>query len=302
VLIDWFTVAAQVLNFVVLVALLKHFLYGRIIHAMDAREEKVASRLEEAEEQKRQAAQEAESFREKRRELEDKKEDMLDRAKKDAEAQRKEMVGKYRDEVADLRDKWQADLEREQESFFREVREQTLSHVFRISRKAVENLADADLEKQVVPRFLENLQDLKEEDLQGLRTSARESEDGLKVLTRFEMSTGDRKRVTQALHEHLDRELEISYGTSGDVVLGVALVASGHRVAWDLSDYLDELEDSLRSSLEKRSARQEKDGPEQSEGARSGKDRTERTPAEEGGGAEEEGAGKGEKETAEDDE
>ena len=37
-LIDWFTVGAQALNFVVLVWLMKHFLYKPILHAIDTRE------------------------------------------------------------------------------------------------------------------------------------------------------------------------------------------------------------------------------------------------------------------------
>jgi F-type H+-transporting ATPase subunit b len=36
-LIDWFTVGAQVLNFLILVWLLKRFLYGPILDAIDAR-------------------------------------------------------------------------------------------------------------------------------------------------------------------------------------------------------------------------------------------------------------------------
>ncbi len=36
-LIDWFTIIAQIINFLVLVALLKYFLYGRILQAMDRR-------------------------------------------------------------------------------------------------------------------------------------------------------------------------------------------------------------------------------------------------------------------------
>ena len=47
-LIDWFTVCAQIVNFLVLVALLKHFLYGPILRAMDAREQTIAGRLAEA--------------------------------------------------------------------------------------------------------------------------------------------------------------------------------------------------------------------------------------------------------------
>ena len=48
-LIDWFTVVAQIVNFLILVALLKHFLYGPLVRAIDAREERIAARLAEAE-------------------------------------------------------------------------------------------------------------------------------------------------------------------------------------------------------------------------------------------------------------
>ena len=37
-LIDWFTVGAQALNFLILVWLMKRFLYQPILHAIDERE------------------------------------------------------------------------------------------------------------------------------------------------------------------------------------------------------------------------------------------------------------------------
>jgi hypothetical protein len=41
-LIDWFTVGAQIVNFLILVWLLKHFLYKPILNAIDAREKRIA--------------------------------------------------------------------------------------------------------------------------------------------------------------------------------------------------------------------------------------------------------------------
>ncbi len=46
--IDWITVSAQIVNFLILVWLLKHFLYQPIIRAMDRREQRVSERLNEA--------------------------------------------------------------------------------------------------------------------------------------------------------------------------------------------------------------------------------------------------------------
>ena len=47
--IDYFTIIAQIINFLILVFLLRHFLYRPVITAMDEREQKMVSRLKDAE-------------------------------------------------------------------------------------------------------------------------------------------------------------------------------------------------------------------------------------------------------------
>ena len=47
-LFDWFTILAQIVNFLVLVTLMKRFLYGPLIAAIDAREQSIAARIEDA--------------------------------------------------------------------------------------------------------------------------------------------------------------------------------------------------------------------------------------------------------------
>ena len=60
-LIDWFTVAAQALNFVILVWLMKRFLYQPILHAIDEREKLIASELANADKKKAEAKRRATS-------------------------------------------------------------------------------------------------------------------------------------------------------------------------------------------------------------------------------------------------
>ena len=57
-LINWFTVAAQIVNFLILAVLLKRFLYGPIVRAMAAREERIASEMAAAAQKRREAEQE----------------------------------------------------------------------------------------------------------------------------------------------------------------------------------------------------------------------------------------------------
>ena len=64
-LIDWFTVGAQIVNFLILVWLLKHFLYKPILNAIDAREKRIAAELADADTKKADAEKERTDFEDK---------------------------------------------------------------------------------------------------------------------------------------------------------------------------------------------------------------------------------------------
>jgi len=51
-LIDWFTVGAQALNFLILVWLMRRFLYRPILHAIDEREKRIVAELSNADAKK----------------------------------------------------------------------------------------------------------------------------------------------------------------------------------------------------------------------------------------------------------
>ena len=123
-LINWFTVVAQIVNFLILVALLKIFLYDRIIAAMDRREQRIQSRLETAEEKRAEAERERRTYEGRRREMEAKRDEMLKSAREEAEEKREALIGAAREEAEALQKRWRESLEADQEAFLRELREQ----------------------------------------------------------------------------------------------------------------------------------------------------------------------------------
>ncbi|MGQ9873571.1 F0F1 ATP synthase subunit B family protein [Leptodesmis sp.] len=62
-LINWFTVFAQVLNFLILVALLQWFLYQPILKVMQKRQTLIAERWQEAERLQAEAQQALATYR-----------------------------------------------------------------------------------------------------------------------------------------------------------------------------------------------------------------------------------------------
>ena len=79
-LIDWFTVGAQALNFIILVWLLKRFLYKPILDAIDAREKRIAAELADADAKKAEAKKERDEFQHKNEEFDEQRAALLRKA------------------------------------------------------------------------------------------------------------------------------------------------------------------------------------------------------------------------------
>lgn len=143
--IDVLTLIAQIINFVILVVLLKYFLYNRIVKVMDERKEKIISQLKDADQKKQEAEQEAESYRKKLKELDDKYEEMLSKAHEEVESQRKELLKKAHGEIREAQVKWYEAIQHERQLFMNDIRQQAGKEVCAVARRALADLADADL-------------------------------------------------------------------------------------------------------------------------------------------------------------
>ncbi|MEO7877391.1 MAG: F0F1 ATP synthase subunit B, partial [Dokdonella sp.] len=91
-LIDWFTVGAQALNFVVLVWLMKHFLYEPIINAIDAREKLIADTLADATAKQADAAKDRDDFQKKSATFDQQRAALMSKATDEAEAERQHLL------------------------------------------------------------------------------------------------------------------------------------------------------------------------------------------------------------------
>src|SRR5690606_10048185 len=122
-LIDWLTVIAQALNFLILVWLLKRFLYKPILNAIDAREKKVADELADADAKEAKAEKEKEEFRRKNEEFDQQRAALMNKAKDEAQAERQRLFEEVRKEASDLRTKQQEALKNDKENL-----NQAISH------------------------------------------------------------------------------------------------------------------------------------------------------------------------------
>ncbi len=249
-LIDWFTVVAQIVNFLILVALLKHFFYDRIIQAMEKREERIQNRLREAEQREKNAEQEAESYRDKQAEIEHQRKEKMEQAKEKAEEQRKKLTQEARKEVDNLRKKWKDGIQKEKEAFVHDLRRMAAREVFAIAREALGNLADLEVEEQVSGVFIKRMKEMDKKDLEEIAQSLQESNRPAVVRSGFEISTQMRRKIRQAVHRHIADGVDVEYETAPDLLPGIELKTRGRKLDWSLEAYLSDLEEAALDMLD----------------------------------------------------
>jgi F-type H+-transporting ATPase subunit b len=243
-LIDWFTVAAQIVNFLALVWLLKRFLYGRVLRAIESRESRIVASMTEAEAKEKEAGRQQALYESKVRDIEEQRESALAEAKLDAEKQRAAMLEKAHEKIRLLEAAWREELERGRNAFLADLRRRAATEVLAIARRTVADLACVDVQQSAVKVFLDKLRAMDREAWKGLAGGE------MLVRTAFELPADMQAEIRRTIEDQLKEPVRLQFENAPGIGLGLELRGNGRRIGWNSESYLEALEEDLRRALE----------------------------------------------------
>jgi F-type H+-transporting ATPase subunit b len=251
VLIDWFTVAAQLLNFVILVWLMKRFLYQPVLDAIATREQKIAKELADATQTQTQADQQQDEFQKKNKAFDEQRAELLQQARDEARAERERLQAEAREaQDAATAKRAKAQLA-ELQQLHADITRDTQQQVFDIARRVLGELAGVSLEQRACEVFLQELQALDGTALATLAAAlkaATEDEPAL-VHSAFVLPDAQRATIQAALDTAVGQPVPLKFETKPQLVSGIELSAQGQKLAWSISDYLGALFAGLEDRL-----------------------------------------------------
>ncbi len=247
---DPLTIAAQIVNFLILIWLLRRFLYGPIMKAMHRREDRITQRLQEAAQGRKEAEQEGRTYRERLQELDEQRERLLEEARQAAEQERASRHEAIRAEAEERQRQWHRQLDAQRGEFLEELRQHSVRYVTTLARHALRDLADAKLEDQMVRVFLRRLDDLDDGERHRLTEAARHAGNEVVVTSRFEIESAGRGLITKAIHGIILDGAAVAYEHGAESVSGVELSAGGQTVGWNFESYLEDLDRQIGEELE----------------------------------------------------
>jgi F-type H+-transporting ATPase subunit b len=249
-LIDWFTVGAQALNFIILVALMKHFLYKPVLDAIDAREKRIADELADADRKKREALKDGDDFRRKSADFDKQRADLLTKATTDAQARSSELLAAAHQAADDVAAKRQKELVDDARRLQKALLQRTQAEVFAVTRQTLTDLANASLESSACEVFVARLRALDGDAKAHLAKALAATTVPVLVRSAFELPAAQRVAVQQAIDATFAMKVEPRYETAPELVSGIELSANGQKFAWSISEYLASLAQGVDELLE----------------------------------------------------
>ena len=241
-LIDWFTVGAQAFNFLVLVWLMKRYLYKPILDAIDTREKRISSQLADAKKQKGDANRDREDFEAKIAEFDKQRAALFSKATDEAKVQRQRLLDEAQSAADVLSESRRKRLQTEAINFEKALHSRVQHAVFDVARKTLNDLAAESLEERVGDAFVNQLAALEGSAKDDLTTAVTKIKDSAIVRSAFELPAKQRSAIQKALADKLSTQVAIRYETSPDLISGIELVAGGQKISWNISDYLTAME------------------------------------------------------------
>jgi F-type H+-transporting ATPase subunit b len=248
-LIDWFTVGAQALNFIVLVWLLKRYLYKPILNAVDAREKLIAGRLADASAKEAEAQKERETFQRKNDAFDQQRAALMSKATAEAGAERQRLLDDARKAAEALRAKHAAALRSDAQDLNDAIRRRTQEEVFAIARKTLTDLAGASLEERTADVFAGRLGAMDGKVKAGFAQALKAAGEPALVRSAFDLPAAQRGVIQKALDGTFAAKIQVRFETAPDLVSGIELTAGGQKIAWSIADYLASMEKGVSELL-----------------------------------------------------
>lgn len=252
-LIDWFTVGAQIVNFLILVWLLKHFLYKPILDAIDAREKRIAAELADADARRAEAGKERSDYENKNKVFDQQRSSLFGKAADEANTARERLIDEAKKDAEWMR-AGQADaLRRDQVQLGSEITLLAEKEVFAIARKTLADLATVSLEERIGEVFTRRLRELAPQAREFLGAALGDSPDPAIVRSAFDLPAEQKAAIQNALNETFSAAVRIKFEDSQDAICGIELTAGSQKLSWSIASYLTGLSKQISDLVETQS-------------------------------------------------
>lgn len=244
--IDWWTFAAQIINLIILLFLLRKFLYIPVLKAVETRQKMIADALQKADDARQKAQKITAECEQRLAQIEVQKQQILVEANAKAEDFAQKLMQEAKEQYQAAVAGWQNKVLGEQKAFEVAMQNLIAEYFAKFADSALTQMADVHLNDLVFAKFMEKLQAEKEhlsvifggQEKFIIHTAQPLSDENLHIIKHFLQENAGISSVA-----------EFTIDLNSGLICGVAVEAGGQQISWHLADYMQQFQQQLQNEM-----------------------------------------------------
>ncbi len=245
----WSTFILEIINFLILVWILKYFLYKPVLKIIEQRKAGIQNDLDEAQSLRDESQLLEQQYESRQQEWQQEKQLSRKKLHEEIALERERLIKDLNCSLEQERQKSQVLEERQLNDTVKIAQQQVLNNGARFTAMLLSRLADSELgtvlESRLFTLLLENLASLPEERLEMLRTAVVEKDQTVKIISSNELNPEDRKKLEDALYRVIATRLTYEYQQDPKLLAGLRIVLGSWILHANLQDELQFFSESL---------------------------------------------------------
>ncbi|MCK9258224.1 MAG: F0F1 ATP synthase subunit delta [Azoarcus sp.] len=236
--LDWTTFLLQIVNFLVLVWLLKRFLYRPVLDVIARRREGIEKALNDARDAEARAETLRQDYERKLAEQDSAQAASMARLADEIAAERSRRMAKLDAELATERERQAALVEKQTADAGRKAGDAARAAALSFVSRLLGRLSGAELDRRLLDMLIEDLATLPAEQLEALNDAAAAPDASLQLTTARALSEADQTRLLSALSNALGHSLPMTKQIDPSMQSGLRVGIGPWMLAASLADEL----------------------------------------------------------------
>jgi F-type H+-transporting ATPase subunit b len=236
--LNWTTFVLEIINFLVLVWILKRFLYRPVLAAIRQRQEKIEQKLDEAAKLKTEGTDLQQQYEGRLQEWDREKQQAQDTLQQEIQAERIKKIEQLKNDLASEREKVAVIDERHRVEAEEQYQQIAHAQGARFAARLLSAAAGPELELRLFDLMLQTFDQLDEEQLSTLRDNCKSSANKVSVISAFPLSQVQKKQLRDKLSELSKQAVDLDYTQDPALIAGLRLIIGAWVLHLNIQDDL----------------------------------------------------------------
>lgn len=236
--LDWWTFVLEIVNFLVLVWILKHFFYQPVFNAIAARQANIDQQLNDAATKQQEALSLQQHYQNRLAEWEQEKGHAQQKLNEQIATQRAKLLDEAQHCAAQQLEKHQVREQQRLQQLHEQSQRNALNNATTFASRLLSRLSCPQLETHIIDMVLDELDSLPSKRVDRLRTAYKRSNRPVRIESAYVMEDGSRQQLQQHLEKLLAQPLAIEFDQQPSLIGGVRIAVDSWLLQANIADEL----------------------------------------------------------------